>query len=44
MVNGVQQKLIAQEAGEQAFRLYNENPNVIHVDSMSIDDLLQRIA
>lgn len=44
MVNGVRQNLITQEVGEQAFRLYNENSNVIHVDTMSIDELLQRIA
>ena len=44
MVDGIRQNLITQEVGEQAFRLYNENSNVIHVDTMSIDELLQRIA
>lgn len=43
-VDGIRQNLITHEVGEQAFRLYSENSNVIHVDTMSIDELLQKIA
>lgn len=43
-VDGIRQNLITQEVGEQAFRLYSENSNIIHTDTMSIDELLQMIA
>lgn len=44
VVDGIRQNLITQEVGQQAFHLYNENSNVIHVDTMSIGELLQKIA
>jgi len=43
-VDGIRQTLITQEVGEQAFRQYNENLNVIHTDTMSVDELLKKIA
>ena len=43
IVDEIRQRLISQDAGEQAFQQYNENLNKISVDALSLDELLQSI-
>ena len=41
MIDEIRQRLITQDMGEEAFRQYNENSNVLYMDTLSLDELLQ---